>query len=391
MTDRIPRPPRGAVIVAAVAAGLMLPPTIVMALASLPMPAGPLVIGLCAAAHAALAWRSTRPDAVLVAVAALLAGTAAITGLFVLLLSSLLLLLALHAAAAHGDRRLALALTVLGPVAAAARYGLDPAVSGSGFGPAPWLLGILMLAVCAVATTMGLLRRAEMRAARLTAAALAAERRDREHREERAAAQERARIALDLHDVLAHSLTAILAQSRVARFATTPAASQDALEEIEAAARESLRDLRSTLRTLQQEDAQRHPAPSLADLPEMLERMARRGLAVTRRVQGAPQPMGAAPELAMHRALQEALTNALRHGTGTLDWQERWEEDRVVIMLRNEIPAPPRPTDGTRTGLAGMRERLRGIGGDLVVETDPGTGFSLRLWAPLPARTEAGR
>jgi len=238
---------------------------------------------------------------------------------------------------------------------------------------------------------MGLLRRSEMRAAALTAAALAAERRDREHREERAAAEERARIARDLHDVLAHSLTVILAQSRVARFSPSGAATQRALAEIEGAAGESLRDLRSTLRTLHQEDAQRHPAPSLADIPELVERMARGGLAVTRRIQGDPRPLGTAPELAMHRALQEALTNALRHGTGTLDWQERWEEDRVVILLRNDVPAPPRPTDGTRAGLAGTRERLQGIGGGLDVAADPGTGFSLRLWAPAPARTETGR
>lgn len=382
MSDSGSRPDRGALVVAAVAAVFLLPATAVIAFASLGPLAGGAVTALATAAHAALLWRRTAATTTLLVVTALLSATAAITGLFVLFPSTLLLLVALHAAAAHGDRRLAVGVGALAPVAAAVRYGIDPSVVGSGFGPAPWLLGLLVLAMCAAAIAMGLLRRSELDRADLLAGRLELEQRSRADREARAAAVERARISRDLHDVLAHSLTVIVGQARVARF--SPEQAEAAVETIETTARESLRDLRQALHTLQADDADRTPTPTLADLPALAERMRSLGLAVDHRSAGTPRPLGPAVELALYRAVQEGLTNALRHGTGPLEWEERWEQNHVVIELRNAVPEVARPSQGSGLGLRGLQERLASVEGTIEIDDDP-HAFTLRASVPYTA------
>lgn len=382
MSNSGSRPDRGGLVAAVVAAVFLLPATAVMAFASLGPLAGCAVTAIATAAHGALLWRRTAATTTLLAVTALLGTMAAVTGLFVLFPSTLLLLVALHAAAAHGDMRVAIGIGLLAPIAAAVRYGVDPSVAGSGFGPAPWLLGILVLALCAAVIAMGLLRRSERCRADLVAGQLELERKSRADREAHAAAVERARISRDLHDVLAHSLTVIVGQARVARF--TPAQADAAIEAIETAARESLRDLRQALRTLQADDADCAPTPTLADLPALAERMRSLGLAVDRQSAGTPRPLGAAVELALYRAVQEGLTNALRHGGGSLEWEERWEQNRLMIELRNPVPDVARPSHGAGLGLRGLKERLASVGGTIEIDDDP-CAFTLRASVPYTA------
>lgn len=365
----------------------LLPSTMAVALISLPLAAGITVSIAAAASHAALLALRRAPTIALLAITATTAVQALVTGLFVLLPSTALVLVALHGASARGDRRVAIAAAVLGPVAAAFRYAADPAIVGGGFGPAPWLLAVLLLAVCAVAVATGTLRRSELRVTRLIATQLELEERDRAHREEAAAAAERARISRDLHDVLAHSLTVIVGQARVARF--DPDGAEGALDVIEDTARESLRDLRVTLRTLRGggPEADLHRPPTLADLPGLAARMQDLGLQVRRRTIGTPRALGPAAESAMHRFVQEGLTNALRHGEGVLDWEQRWCEDRIMIRLHNAVPSPPRSTPGSGWGLSGMRERLESVGGSLRIERT--TGFAVCASVPYPSQAVA--
>ncbi|MEU9850853.1 histidine kinase [Streptomyces sp. NPDC047985] len=370
----------GFVLLVGAAAVCLLPATIIMALVSLPSPDG-IVITMCAAAaHASLLALRRAPTRALLLIVACTAVEAAVTGLFVLFPSTLLVPVALHGVAAHGDRRIAMAVAAVGPVLTAVRYATDPSVTGSAFGPAPWLLAIVLLAVCSAAVAMGLLRRSELRAAALAAERLALEERDRTFHEERAAAAERSRISRDLHDVLAHSLTVVIGQTRVARF--TPDKAPAALDVIEETARNSLRDLRRTLRTLRDAPSRLDPMPGLADLPALIERMQELGLAVHRRVTGAPRTLGPSTELALHRFAQEALTNAHRHGEGPLNWDETWEQHRLVITLRNAVPAHPHPAGGAGLGLRGMHERLAAAGGTL--DIDRSECFLLRATVPCP-------
>ncbi|OJU39400.1 MAG: hypothetical protein BGN97_07390 [Microbacterium sp. 69-10] len=261
---------------------------------------------------------------------------------------------------------------------------MDPTVTGSGFGPAPWLLGIGLLAACAVAVLMGLLRRAELRTTALLEERLDFVRRDQENRERQIAGAERSRISGELHDVLGHSLTVIVAQARVAQF--TPARTASALEVIEETARTSLRELRQTLRTLQEGHADApSPAPATADA--LAERMRALGLAVDRRVQGEPRRLGPDSELALGRFLQEGLTNALRHGTGRVDWVEDWRDDLVAIRLSNHAARGARTGEGTGLGLPAMRRRIVAVGGHLDIEPDD----PFAVVATVPYATAASR
>ena len=371
----------GFLLLVAGSAILLLPATILIALTSLPVTGG-LTISLAAvAAHASLLTLRRSATTALLLLAAALAAQAAVTGLFVLLPSSLLLLVGLHAAAARGDRRAAVAIGVIGPIAASVRYAVDPSVAHSSFGPAPWLLATLLLAVCAVAIVLGLLRRSELRAARAEAARRELEHLGRIHRDEAAAAAERARISRDLHDVLAHSLTVIVHQTRVARFAQNdPTATLDVIEET---AHDSLDDLRRTLRTVRDgaPGTDLRPALALADLDALSRRMQELGLRIRRRTTGVPRPLDPATETAIHRVVQEGLTNALRHGDGPLDWEQHWAEDRLTVVLHNAVPSAPRRSAGAGLGLRGMTERLDSVGGSLTVNRSH--GYTVTASVPL--------
>ncbi|WP_427891730.1 sensor histidine kinase [Kribbella sp. GL6] len=345
--------------IAGAAAVVLLPFTAVMAFLSLPMITGWIVMALAVVVHAAVAWRCERPTLALVIVSLGVAGQAICTGLFFLLPSTLVVLLVIYAAAAYGSRVTALAVGLVGAAATAVRYAIDPDVVGSGFGPAPWLLLILLVAVAGVAWTMGLLRRAQ-----LDAAVVAAEHAEHERRERasRAVVEERARISRDLHDILAHSLTVIVGQSRVARFDAAKA--DAALEVIENTAHSSLTELRATLRTL------REPTqPTLAHVPGLLARVRAAGLDVTRTVDGTQRPLGSATELALYRFVQEALTNAAKHADGArVSYREHWQTDRVTLTFTNPRRTSGAAPGGSGLGLAGMRERLTAAGGSLTVQ-----------------------
>jgi len=361
---------------------LLLPATVLIALTSLPL-AGGLTISLAAvAAHASLLTLRRSPTTSLLLITAAVAVQAVVTGLVVLLPSTLLVLVGLHASAARGDRRAAAAVGVLGPIAVSVRYAVDPSVARSSFGPAPWLLAVLLMAVGAIAIVLGLLRRAELRAARSDEARRDLEERDRIRRAEVDAAAERARISRDLHDVLAHSLTVIVNQTRVARFA--PEDATTALEVIEETAHDSLDDLRATLRTLRDgaPGTDLRPDPALEGLDILTARMQEIGLHIRRRSTGEPRTLGPATATALHRFVQEGLTNALRHGDGRLDWEQEWTEDRLTVVLRNAVPFPPHESAGSGLGLRGMRERLDAVGGSLTV--DHSDGFAVTACIPLP-------
>lgn len=384
---------------------LLFPATVLIAFASLSLPPAITITACALGAHLTVFGLFRRPTMTLLIITALVALQGIITGLFVLFPSTLLALVALHGAAARGSRYVAWTVAVLGPLAAAARYAIDPSIVDSEFGPEPWLLALLLLAGCAVAVTLGLLRRAELRTVELTAARLDLEQRERSHREARAAAGERARISRDLHDVLAHSLTVIVGQVRVARFQAEDSAA--ALHVIEETARESLRDLRGTLQSLRDPDADTQwrigadvgspsptwdaplqPSPSLSSLPALAARMQDLGLIVHRRTEGRIRPLGSAAELALYRFVQEGLTNALRHGEGAVEWRETWGRDRTVITLRNAVPAIDRGSDGLGMGLEGMRERLTAVSGELTV--DRTSGFAVTASVPYVETRDSG-
>lgn len=210
-----------------------------------------------------------------------------------------------------------------------------------------------------LAWAVGALARMAMRARAIHAAR-------REAEAAAAAEQERVRIARDMHDIVAHSLAVVIAQADGARYAAKadPDAAASALATISSTARSALSDVRLLLTQLRHAQGD-GPQPTLADLEELYAQVRAAGLEL--RVDVDPVPAGQPPagvQLAVYRILQEALTNALRHGTGPVDVRLSWHPDHVVLEVRN----PLRPGDRSTTsghGLIGMGERAQLVGGHL--------------------------
>ncbi|WP_205750058.1 sensor histidine kinase [Cryobacterium sp. SO1] len=201
--------------------------------------------------------------------------------------------------------------------------------------------------------------------------------------------QERNRIARDMHDVVAHSLAVVIAQADGARYAraANPEAVDEALTTISSTAREALGDVRILLTRLRQDDAA-GPQPVLADLDRLVTQMQSTGLDIEWTTTGTPTTLGSGAQLAVYRIVQEALTNALRHGDAdrsvylTLAWTEGW----VAVTIDNAVGVDS-STDHSGEighGLPGMRERALLAGGSLAAES---IGDRFIVAARLPAIT----
>ncbi|MGI5190757.1 sensor histidine kinase [Promicromonospora sp. CA-289599] len=387
------RPGRADVLVAGITATTLFPLTVLVAATSLPGPKAWIVSGLALAAHGAFAWRRSRPLTSMLIVGAAVGGEIVVTGLFYLLPSTLVLPMSLYAAAAYSARWLPLALGLVGSVVAAGRHAVDPSVVGSGFGPASWLLSLLFAAVVSCSWAMGRLRRAQLVATQLAEERAEAERRDRVRGVELATAQERGRISREMHDILAHSLSAIVGQARVARFDESRTA--PALATIEETARESLHEIRGILRLLREGDPEPRPQPGLADISDLVDRARTLGCAVTQTSDGTPLSVSDAGQLAVYRFVQEAITNVTKHAHpgATVDLSLRWGGDHLAVTVANDRVRIGRPAEvASGMGMIGMRERLLAVGGSLATGDTESTGLErFTVTAIVPARAEAGR
>jgi len=189
------------------------------------------------------------------------------------------------------------------------------------------------------------------------------------------AEQERVRIARDMHDVVAHSLAVVIAQADGARYAAAsdPAAAATALGTISTTARAALSDVRLLLTQLRHSQGE-GPQPTLADVEGLYAQVRASGVDLTVDVDPAPlREPSAAVQLAVYRILQEALTNALRHGAkGQVSVHLAWHPDHVDLTVRNPLPSVAAPPPAGGHGLIGMRERAQLAGGMLEARPDGG-------------------
>jgi signal transduction histidine kinase len=213
---------------------------------------------------------------------------------------------------------------------------------------------------------------------------------------EAAAAQERQRIARDVHDVVGHSLTVMLLNVAGARrvLSKDPAAAAEALERAERAGRGSLHNVRAIVGLLRApgDDGAGCPQPGAADIAGLVDTAAAAGLPVQASVSGDLTAVGPFAGLAAYRLVQEALSNAEHHAPGAdiVVRVDAGSPDRLVVSVRNGPPPAP-PDRGGRdgrggTGLDGMRQRLAALGGTFTAEADGG-GWRVEGSIPL----EAGR
>ena len=209
---------------------------------------------------------------------------------------------------------------------------------------------------------------------------------------EHTARGERARIARELHDVVAHHISMIAVLAETARLTTPgmPAAGARRLAAIGDAARAGLTEMRRLLGVLREdtgEPADRQPQPGLAQLNELLDQARDTSGSGTRLIlRGAPAPLDPGVELAAYRIVQEALTNVRRHAPGAaVDVEMRYTDDGLQLRVRDNGPGPPTPAMPGH-GLLGMHERATAVGGQLTAGPAAGGGFLIA--AALPAKTE---
>ncbi len=275
-----------------------------------------------------------------------------------------------------------------------------------------WLV-VALVATCtaAVCSSAALIRTRRLHRAAVDERGWLVER-ERESAARIAVDAERARIAAELHDIVSHNVSLMVVQAGAARevLATMPAEAAAAMSAVETAGRNAMTELRHLLGLLapapdgddKDDHDERHvvalsPQPSLSRLSALIDRIAFAGLPVEVRISGEPRPLPTGIDVTAYRIIQEALTNALKHGNGTkaevtVRYADHYLRVEVLnsgpsVLTDNGSPSEGRqtkePADGTGRGLLGLRERVAVYGGNLDARRRLGGGYRLRARIPL--------
>lgn len=334
---------------------------------------------------APLALRRVAPRAVF-AITWVIATASAAAGLR--LFADVAVLVALYTVATLRPRRevvAALALAEVTVLVAANKFADGPRWAG-----VVWLSGLVAAAGALGlyrATRRSYLAALEERANRLE--------RERNHQVALAGASERARIAREMHDIVAHHLTVMVAVSdgAAAAVALAPDRAEQAMRAVASTGRLALTETRQLLGVLRDEPpgeqaGSRAPVPDLAGLDELVDRVRAAGLPVGLSVRGRPGPLPHGVQLAVYRLVQEALTNSLKHaGPGAAATVLlRYRDTEVDVEIDDDgggTGPGPRETVAVGRGITGMRERVQAVGGTL--DTGPRTPGGWRVHAHLGA------
>jgi signal transduction histidine kinase len=306
----------------------------------------------------------------------------------------------------HATRRLALVALVSCAAAMAVAVGLQPGAVGS---TTTWVESELGIAVAWIAAESLRNRRASWAELRARAERLE---REREEQARRAVTEERLRIARELHDVVAHSMSVIAVQSAVGGHVmdTQPEEARQALAAIEATSRSALTEMRRLLGVLRQDGepaGSLAPAPGLADLTPLVAQDGEAGLRVWVQVDGERGPVPPGVDLSAYRIVQEALTNVIKHAAAaTACVKVSYEKGSVALEITDDGPdrkdggrgagpgRPGGPRAGAATspfstghGIIGMRERVAVFGGEFAAGPRADGGFRVFARLPIPEVT----
>lgn len=220
---------------------------------------------------------------------------------------------------------------------------------------------------------------------------------EREAQAKVAVAAERARIARELHDVVAHNVSVMVVQADGAAYVldTAPDQAKKALETISSTGRQALAEMRRLLGVLRtgehQESGEYVPQPDVEQIDDLVEQCRTSGLPVDFKVEGTPRPLPSGVELTAYRIVQEALTNTRKHGGPNAGASVRlvYFDDGLGLLVEDDGKGAPHElyeeggTDGQGHGLIGMRERVGMVGGTLDAGPRPGGGFRISALLPL--------
>jgi signal transduction histidine kinase len=345
------------------------------------------------AATIPLAWRRRAPIVVInvVGVAAImLSATNYASGLGLGGIGVLIALYSVATQCSRGMSKVALGITLLGTLMAflVASYDLTRDVFITNF--------IVFVTAWALGDNLRTRRRyvaeLEQKASRLET--------EREQNAARAVAEERSRIARELHDVVAHNVSVMVVLAGGARrtMDRNPKRVPDVLESIESTGRQALGEMRRLLGVLRADDEAtdaRTPQPGVSRLDDLVQTVRTAGLPVDVQIEGAPAQLSAGVELSAYRIVQEALTNALKHaGPATAEVVLRYADDALEVSVRDNgrgssAAVADAISNGRANGhgIAGMRERVTLFGGEL--RTGPRRGGGYEVVATLPLAADA--
>lgn len=333
-------------------------------------------------ATVALAWRRRTP---LLSAALVMVGVAAqalLTGEAPLSLAvSGPVFIAAYSVAAYGERWDALVGIAMTAAAVAIHDINAPEIQTAQDVDDQWFWWLAILA----AWIVGLYARRHRQARALEDLAVRLER-EREEQARAAAARERARVARELHDVVAHGVGLIALQAGAAQetLDTEPGRARERLAAIEGTARDAAVELRRLLGVLRRDEEapERAPQPNLGDLERLVEALRAADVTIELRIEGVRQTLPAGVELSAYRIVQEALTNAIKHADpDQVTVVVRYESDELELEITDDGRGKAR-ADEDGFGLTGMRERVALHGGELQAGRNGGTGYVVRARLP---------
>lgn len=302
------------------------------------------------------------------------------------------LLIGLYSLAAYGPRWASRAGLVTGLVAvvlAVTRFYAYDADTMTGTGA---MLGAVVVATWAV----GDVRRTRHDYERALLGRAEQAERERDQQAALAAVEERGRIAREMHDVVAHSLSVIVVQADGGRYAADehPAQAVTVLETIADTGRQALVEMRRVLGVLRDDDgddAGRAPQPGVGAIPDLIRGVRESwGDRVRFEVDGEPRSLDDGPSLAVYRVVQEALTNVIKHAGphATVDVTLTYGDDALGARIEDDGRGAATLDDGAGGGLIGMRERVAAYGGTCTAGPRPGGGWRVETRMPYAVRTD---
>ncbi|MFC9397598.1 sensor histidine kinase [Streptomyces sp. NPDC057027] len=312
-------------------------------------------------------------------------------------LADFAMLVIIFTVAAHDGPRWASRLALIGGLSASTLSQIRWPMEAPGSDAAKVFFTIIMTVPFALAWVLGdslRTRRAyfaqlEERASRLE--------QEREAQAKVAVAAERARIARELHDVVAHNVSVMVVQADGAAYVmdSSPETAKQALETISSTGRQALAEMRRLLGILRtgehQEAGEYVPQPDVGQIEDLVEQVRGAGLTVDFAIEGSPRPLPSGVELTAYRIVQEALTNTRKHGGPDAGASVRlvYFDDGLGLLVEDDGRGAPQEmyedggADGRGHGLIGMRERVGMVGGTLDAGPRPGGGFRISALLPL--------